>query len=115
MDGNQLKDWSKKNNKFLKLENGESLTATLKSAKPIVKDSFGEEKEVIRYTFVTDDGHEKIFDNGSAALASILAEHIGQVITIKREGEREKTRYIVKKPGTEDKNAAGPESVDWEP
>lgn len=90
-----LKAWAKNNNKFVKLADGESLTVTIKSARPIMKDSFGQEKEVIRYTMVGEDGKEKIFDNGSASLAQRMADLIGKKITLTRHGEGTKTVYEV--------------------
>jgi hypothetical protein len=117
VDSQQLKDWGKKNNKFLKLDDGESITATLKSFKPVVKDSFGEEKEVIRYVFITAEGQEKIFDNGSATLANLLADCLGQTIILKREGVREKTRYVIKMANLEESpvgQTATPQDISWE-
>ena len=130
MDGNQLKQWGKLNNRFLKLEDGESITVTLKSFKPVLKDSFGEEKEVIRYVLVTEAGTEKTFDNGSTRLAEIMSEFFGKEIVITRHGEREKTKYDVREFGTEQKavssapdinmmkvkdDEAGAEDIDWQP
>ena len=118
MDSNQMKQWAKAKNPFLKLNDGESIIAVLKSARAITKDSFGQEKEVIRYQLMTDEGQEKVFENGSPALAAILADFMGQRIALTRHGEGTKTRYEVKpsngKPTANPDGANKPEEVKWE-
>lgn len=95
MNANELKDWAKKNSKFLKLKDGESAVCLLKNVKPMVKDSFGEEKNVVRYTLEFAGGEIKIFDNGSTYLAEAMADFIGKQIKLKRVGEGIKTKYEV--------------------
>lgn len=119
MDSNQLKNWGKANSPYIKLKDKESVTVTLKSFKPIIKDSFGEEKEFIRYIFQTEDGNTKTFDNGSCRLAEVLADCLGQKIVLTRDGEGQKTRYEVKSESSKEKppidstpdEAGGPESI----
>ena len=59
--------------------------------KPIIKDVFGKEKEVMRYTI---DG--KTFDSTSCKLAEDMDAIIGgQRVRISRTGEGTETRYEV--------------------
>ena len=94
MDKSQLESWAKKNNKFLKLKDGESFKGILKDAKPRVS-SFDREKEVISYAFENQEGI-KYFDNGSPALAERLSAFIGKEVTLTRRGEGTTTKYEVK-------------------
>jgi len=95
MTAQEMKEWAKKNNKFVKLSDGESITATFKEVKTITKDSFGTEKEVMRYTLILEDGSLKIFENGSIALANEMANFLGSKVTVTRHGEKQDTRYEI--------------------
>jgi len=102
MDQSQLQSWAKKNNKFLKLKDGETFKGVLKDAKPRVS-SFDREKEVISYAFETPEGI-KYFDNGSPALAEKMSAYIGKEIILTRRGEGPNTKYEVDITEEWDKN-----------
>lgn len=95
MTADQLKKWSKDNNKFLKLDDKESVVVYVVSAKQIVKDSFGEEKPVIRWTLRTQEGKEKTFDNGGSVFNSTMADFINRTVKITRKGLQTKTTYEI--------------------
>lgn len=98
-ESNALRKWGKDNQRFISLENGQSLTARLKAFKAVTKDVFGEEKEVMKYTFELANGQEKTWENGTAGVANQIADIIEKnpkpVLTITREGEGNKTKYKI--------------------
>ena len=86
-----LKDWADKNSKFIKLSDGESCEGIYEGSKIVVKDCFGEEREIVRYKI---DG--KTFDSTSMSLARQMdGIPEGQRISIAREGEGTETKYKV--------------------
>lgn len=87
------KDYAKKNSKFLSFEEDGIIEGTFEGMKNIIKDSFGEEKEVIRYKI---DG--KTFDSTSTGLAIQMDDiKIGEKIRITRTGKSTETRYKVER------------------
>lgn len=95
MRSEEMKKWAEKNQKFIKLSDGQVFVGWLKEAKPTIS-RFDPEKEVIRYTFTDADGNEKFFENGSPRLCEELSEYVGGgKVTIFREGDGPKTRYVV--------------------
>ncbi len=90
-----LKNWARKNQKFISLNDGESITFRLLEARTTTKDIFGEEKEVVKYTCGLPDGSKKIFENGSPALANRMADFLEKVVTLSRSGMGSKTKYRV--------------------
>jgi len=84
------RDFSKKNSSFIKFDDG-VIEGVFGGMKIVVKDSFGEEKEVMRYKI---DG--KTFDSLSTALAEKMDEvKIGQKVRITKSGEGTSTKYSV--------------------
>jgi hypothetical protein len=114
MNAEEMKAWAKNNNRFLRLADGESITAVLKGAKSILKDFKGQEKEVIRYSLITDEGKEKIFENGSIKLVNIMSDMMGKKITIIRHGEGTDTRYEIKEVSTNSDKVSSPDEIPWE-
>ena len=92
MTTDQAKEWSRKNSKFLKLEDGESFTAKLKDIKPVTS-RFDAEKEVIRYTFELEDTSVKYWENANGKLLEQLTELVGKKLQIFRSGEGNNTKY----------------------
>lgn len=94
-----LRKWGKDNQRFISLADGESITARLKSFKPVKKDVFGEEKDVMKYTLELANGLEKTWENGTSNVANQVADLVEKnpkpVITITREGEGNKTKYKI--------------------
>ena len=95
-----LRKWGKDNQRFIALEDGQTLTIRLKSFKAVTKDVFGEEKEVMKYTVELANGQEKTWENGTASVANQIADIVEKkglpaVITITRKGEGTKTKYEI--------------------
>ncbi len=87
------KDYQKRNSSFIKIEDGESAEGIFGGMKPIVKDVFGQEKEVMRYKI-----DNKTFDSSSGALAIQMDEvTVGEKIRISREGTGMETKYTVER------------------
>ena len=96
-------DYAKRTSKFIKIEDGEFVEGIYNGCKFIIKDSFGEEKEVARYKI--DD---KVFDSMSGGLATQMDEiKTGHRIRITRKGKSMDTKYTVT-------NLSAPEPVDPE-
>ena len=90
-----LKKWAKKNQKFISLDDGESITFRLVDFRTTTKDIFGEEKDVVKYTCELPDGSQKVFENGSPAIANRMSDFLGKVVTLTRRGLASKTKYLV--------------------
>jgi hypothetical protein len=89
----ELKDWGMKNSKFLRFSDGDSYEGIFQGHKLIVKDSFGEEKEVVRYKI---DG--RTFDSQSISLADQMDSiQIGDKIRLTRFGAGTDTKWSVEK------------------
>lgn len=86
-------DFAKRNSKFIKIDDGESVEGIFGGSKAVLKDSFGEEKEVMRYKL-----DNKTFDSMSGSLAVQMDEvSVGQKIRISRTGKSTETKYLVEK------------------
>lgn len=86
-----LNAFAKRNSKFASFDEDGVIEGVFEGAKIVVKDSFGEEKEVVRYKI---DG--KTFDSVSGSLA-IQMDGVkpGTRIKITKKGERADTKYHV--------------------
>jgi hypothetical protein len=84
------KDYARKNSKFVSFDEDGVVEGIFEGMKPVIKDSFGEEKEVMRYKL---DG--KTFDSMAGSLAVQMDDvQIGQRIKITRSGSNP-TKYQV--------------------
>lgn len=90
----ELRSWAFKNDKFINLQDGESMTALFKDAKS-APSSFGSEKETMEYTLQFPDGITKSLQSGSPQFAKKMAELFGKTVTITRHGVGSKTKYDV--------------------
>ena len=95
-----LRKWSKDNQRFIALQDDESVTAKLKAFKPVKKDVFGEEKDVIKYTLELANGQEKTWENGTSGVANQIADILEKaplpvIISITRKGSGTKTKYEI--------------------
>jgi len=90
----KLEKWAKEQQKYIKLQDGETLELKYLGYK-FVQSSFDSEKEIIRYMFVID-GFEKPFDSGSTILAQDFDQiAINSMVTLSRKGKGNKTKYTV--------------------
>lgn len=87
---------------FLVLLDGESEKVKfLKSIKMVTKDSFGEEKEVLRLTCLVETEYgdkEKNFDNSTSKFAKEMKAKgavVGSSFTLSRTGEKKDTVYTI--------------------
>ena len=86
-----LRDYAKRNSKFASFDEDGVIEGVFEGSKLVVKDSFGEEKEVCRYKI---DG--KSFDSISGSLAIQMdSVQVGQKIKITRKGQGAETKYVV--------------------
>ena len=84
-------DYAKRNSKFIKIGDGEFVEGIFEGRKFVVKDIFGEEKEICRYKI---DG--KTFDSQSGQLAIAFDNiHAGTRVKITRSGDGMDTKYLV--------------------
>jgi len=88
-----LKKFADSRSQFLRFGEDGAIEGVFEGAKIIIKDSFGEQKEVVRYTI---DG--KFLDSQSASLA-LQMDGIppGTRIRITRTGQGTRTKYKVQK------------------
>lgn len=85
------KDYAKRTSKFVQIGDGESYEGVFEGMKSVVKDSFGEEKEVMRYKL---DG--KTFDSMSGSLARQMDNLLpGNRVKISRTGDGAATKWKV--------------------
>lgn len=85
------KDYAKKHAQFIKFDEDGVIEGRFEGMKIVVKDSFGEEKEVIRYKI-----GGKTFDSVSTSLAEKMDEVAkGNIVKITKTGEGMGTRYEV--------------------
>ena len=85
------RDYQKKHSQFVSFDNDGVIEGVFEGMKIITKESFGQEKEVMRYKI---DG--KTFDSISGNLAAQMDDvKSGQKIKITRTGEGMDTRYTV--------------------
>lgn len=96
MTPEQLKEWSKKNNKFVKVEEDDPFFGRLIDAKPITKDVNGETKEVIRFYFEpSDGGNDKTWDTQNGKIIEQMSAYLGKLVKISCEGQGNKKRYTI--------------------
>jgi len=88
----KLADWSKKNSKFLNLQDGESIKATYRGYKEVTS-AFDPDKEAIRYKLDTKHG-DKLWDTSAKGVALFFDDvEEGQQVLIKRRGIATETQY----------------------
>lgn len=96
MSPEQLKEWSKKHNKFVRVVEGEPFVGFLQDARAITKDVNGETKEVIRFYFLPEDGGaQKTWDTQNGMIIEKLAGYMNKKIILTATGEGNKKRYEV--------------------
>ena len=85
------KEFKKRNSQYMEFDEDGVIEGVFEGMKTIVKESFGQEKEVMRYKM---DG--KTFDSQSGSLAVQMDEiTVGQKIRITRTGKSADTKYHV--------------------
>lgn len=92
-----LKQFAQEKSNFISLKDGEKFSGIYKGYKFIEKESFGETKEYVRY-LIEDLGTDRVMylDSQSASLAKKMDSFPKDTpITIKREGEGMKTKYVI--------------------
>ena len=94
MTSEEMKETAAKNSKFLRLEDGESVTITVLECKAVPQQR-DPEKETYRYTLQMEDGSKKFFESTSNGLLRRMAEVMGKKIQLVREGLGPETRYEV--------------------
>ena len=89
-----LKDWSRKQSKFVKLEDGESMTLQYEGF-DIIPSKFDPEKQSIRYKFSLN-GDKKFWENGTQKVA-LQFDNIktGSIVKVTRKGLEKATSYAV--------------------
>ena len=91
-----LKKWADSKSTFVKVGDGESITAVFKKAVE-VEDTFNPEQMKINYTLEID-GEQKILGSMSVSLARQMANiKEGEIIKISRSGEARNTKWAVGK------------------
>lgn len=86
-----------KKSDFLDLPDGAEKTVTFNSVEPVTSDFKGQKVDCLRYYFEIDG---KVFkwDRTSRELAKQMSKFTkGDMLKIKREGERNKTKYTIQK------------------
>lgn len=100
-----------KGGKFVRLQSGESVTLKLACDPYNLRSrpsQFNKDKEVIEYLFEDPEtGEEKVFTNGSAKVASVIAEaQEGDLIRLKKiETDGGQTKYVAKVVGATEKSS----------
>lgn len=85
------KEFAKRNSSFIKFDEQGKIEGVFNGMKPVIKDTFGEEKEVMRYKI--DD---KTFDSQSVKLAELMdGVELGKRVVITKTGEGMETKYEV--------------------
>ena|SRR3990167_10229897 len=98
-----LKDYAKKNSKYASFDEDGIIEGVFEGAKIVMKDSFSEEKEVVRYKI---DG--KTFDSMSGSLATQMDDvKAGSKVKIRRSGQGAETKYKVEILGAQSKPEEG--------
>ena|SRR3990167_2054886 len=97
------KDFAKRNSQYVSFDENDIIEGMFEGSKVVVKESFGQEKEVMRYRI---DG--KTFDSQSTGLAIQMDGcNPGDKIKIIRSGEGASTKYKVEVLGAQ--NPLNPE------
>jgi len=98
------KDFAKRNSSFIKFDEDGVIEGIFRGMKSIVKETFGEEKEVMRYKI--DD---KTFDSQSVRLAELMdTVPMGSRIKITKTGQSMDTKYEVEVVGAQPKAEESP-------
>lgn len=92
MTPEQMIDTAHKQSKFVRLEDGESVTAKLIECKAVPQQR-DPEKETYRYTLEFPDGSKKFLESASTGLLRKMAGFMQKTVTITRDGEGPDTRY----------------------
>lgn len=92
MTSEQMRETAAKNSRFLRLEDGESVTCKLLECKTVPQQR-DPEKDTYRYTLEMQDGSKKFLESTSTGLLRKMADFVGKTVTITREGEGTETRY----------------------
>ena len=92
MTPEQMKDTAAKQSKYVKLEDGETITLVLVECKAVPQQR-DPEKETYRYTLKYPDGSVKCLESASTGFLRKMADFVGKTVTITREGEGPETRY----------------------
>ena len=96
-----LKKWANSKSTFIRIGDGESITAVFKSAKEI-DDTFNKGQTKISYLMEVD-GEEKALESMSASLARQMANiEEGEIVKISRTGDGRNTKWVVGKVVTKD-------------
>ena len=98
-----LKQFAQDKSNFISLKDGEKFSGIYKGYKFIEKESFGETKEYVRYLIQHPDTDRILYlDSQSASLAKRMdSVQKEDLITIRREGEGMKTKYVIESPTSE--------------
>ncbi len=91
----EIDQFIKENQKFLALEDGESVTFRLVDYRATTKDFRGQERKIIKYSCEFEDGSQKIFENGSPGLAKRMRDLLHKVVILSRDGVGLETKYTV--------------------
>ena len=94
MTPEDMRNISFKNSKYVKIEDGGSITAKLIECKAVPQQR-DPEKETYRYTLEFEDGQRKFLESTSNGLLRKMADVMGKKIQITRVGEGPETRYDV--------------------
>jgi hypothetical protein len=94
MTPDEMRELAFKNSKYVKIEDGGSVTAKLVECKAVPQQR-DPDKETYRYTLEFEDGSKKFLESTSNGLLRKMAEVMGKKIQITREGEGPETRYEV--------------------
>ena len=87
------RDFARKNSRYLSFDEKGMIEGVFENMKSVVKEVFGEEKEVMRYTI-----SGRIFDSSSTGLAVQMDSIESQTkIRITKKGQGINTKYIVEK------------------
>jgi hypothetical protein len=93
------KDFAKRNSSFIKFDEDGVVEGVFNGMKAIIKETFGEEKEIMRYKI--DD---KSFDSQSVKLAELMdAVPVGSKVKITKTGQSMDTKYEVEVIGAQSK------------
>jgi len=94
MNSEEMKKWAFDNQTYVKLKDGDSITAVLLDAKA-VPNTMDPTKETMLYSLRFDGKDVKSFQSSSGALAETMADLLGKEITLQRHGEGINTKYSV--------------------
>jgi len=89
-----LKEWSKKQSKFVKLDDCESMTLQYDGF-DVIPSKFDPEKQSIRYKFSLN-GEKKFWENGTSKVALQFDQiKVGSIVKVTRSGLDKATSYAI--------------------